>query len=65
LFVFYFLFLDATEKHRRGLVLVSKTLQNLSNGIEFGGKEDFMSVMNTFLSSNTKAMDEFLDQISV
>jgi len=36
----------------RGLLLVSKILQNLANSVEFGDKEQFMTVLNPFLIQN-------------
>jgi len=36
----------------RTLLLVAKSLQNLANLVEFGGKEGFMSVLNQFILEN-------------
>jgi GTPase-activator protein for Ras-like GTPase len=36
----------------RGLILVSKMLQNLSNGVEFGDKEQCMVCLNAFIIRN-------------
>eukprot|EP00010_Vexillifera_abyssalis_P000414 CAMPEP_0201552948 /NCGR_PEP_ID=MMETSP0173_2-20130828/19356_1 /ASSEMBLY_ACC=CAM_ASM_000268 /TAXON_ID=218659 /ORGANISM="Vexillifera sp., Strain DIVA3 564/2" /LENGTH=646 /DNA_ID=CAMNT_0047963539 /DNA_START=102 /DNA_END=2039 /DNA_ORIENTATION=- len=52
-------------KIRRALVLVSKTLQTLSNGVEFGKKEEFMMCMNEFIVSQRDAFNQFIDDISV
>ncbi|KAJ3268157.1 hypothetical protein HDV01_003370 [Terramyces sp. JEL0728] len=49
----------------RKLLLIAKTLQNLSNLVEFGQKEPFMEPMNTFISSKIGDMKKFIDQISV
>lgn len=48
----------------RKLLLIAKTLQNLSNLVEFGQKEPFMEPMNAFIVSNIGDMKKFLDQIS-
>ena len=37
---------------RRGLLLVTKTLQNLANRIQFGTKEEYMIPMNDFIEKN-------------
>ena len=50
---------------RRGLVLVSKGLQNLSNGIQFGSKEEYMMPMNQFIVSNLHNVRQFLEKIAV
>ena len=47
---------------RRTLVLMSKMVQNLSNHVAF--REGFMSVLNTFLTTNQQRMDAFLDAVS-
>jgi Ras GTPase-activating-like protein IQGAP2/3 len=44
---------------RRNLVLVAKVLQNLSNGVLFGGKEKYMQALNTFIESKRPAMERF------
>lgn len=49
----------------RKLLLVAKTLQNLSNLVEFGQKEPFMAPMNTFITSRINQMKSFIDLISV
>jgi len=46
---------------RRGLVLISKSLQNLSNGVQFGAKEPFMRPMNEFIVLNLKNVRMFLE----
>jgi hypothetical protein len=40
-------------------------LQNLSNGVDFGAKEDYMAALNPFLATKAKLMEEFFEQISV
>ncbi|KAJ3321149.1 hypothetical protein HDV06_004602 [Boothiomyces sp. JEL0866] len=49
----------------RKLLLIAKTLQNLSNLVEFGQKEPFMEPMNAFITSKIIDMKKFIDQISV
>ena len=50
---------------RRALILVSKSLQNLANGLEFGSKEQFMQPMNDFIKENTPAVQQFFDNLAV
>ena len=47
---------------RRILILVSKTIQNLSNHASF--RETFMDALNNFLDTNQHKMDYFLEQVS-
>jgi len=49
---------------RRNLTLVSKLMQNLSNGILFGSKEEYMCPMNSFIDSNKSLMESFLTQLA-
>jgi len=49
---------------RRTLTLISKCLQNLSNGIEFGKKEAYMEEMNTFIRENLPIVHDFFDRVS-
>lgn len=46
-------------------MLVSKILQNLANGIEFGGKEHYMVPLNSFLQENTSRLHRFFDELAV
>jgi hypothetical protein len=46
-------------------VLISKVIQNLANGIEFGSKEEFMKPTNDFIMAHMDEMQNFLDRISV
>ncbi|EDW06133.1 ras GTPase-activating protein 1 isoform X1 [Drosophila mojavensis] len=48
----------------RSLIMVAKCLQNLANLIEFGGKEQYMEVVNPFILKNKERMIVFLDQLS-
>lgn len=49
---------------RRALTLIAKILQNLVNGVEFGGKEQFMVEFNPFIVINATRITEFLDRLS-
>jgi hypothetical protein len=49
---------------RRGLILVSKALQNLSNGVQFGSKEEYMMPMNPFIVANIHRIRDYLIGIS-
>eukprot|EP01132_Coremiostelium_polycephalum_P003297 gene3297-4129_t len=51
---------------RRGLVLVSKLLQNLANEMPFGVgiKEEYMSYLNQFISNNSKRIHWFFDKLA-
>lgn len=51
-------------KVRRGLILLSKCLQNLANGIEFGVKEPHLVPMNSFVSSNDAKVKQFFDELA-
>ncbi|KAL9694692.1 hypothetical protein quinque_013982 [Culex quinquefasciatus] len=45
----------------RTLIMVAKCLQNL---VEFGGKEPYMEVVNSFIPKNKERMIVFQDQLS-
>ncbi|KAG8981934.1 Ras GTPase activating protein ira2 [Tulasnella sp. 425] len=47
---------------QRGLVLITKIIQNLANNILFG-KEAFMMSMNAFLTSNIMPVTRFLSEV--
>ena len=49
---------------QRGLVLITKIIQNLANNILFG-KEAFMMDMNSFLSNNIMPVTRFLSEVLV
>ncbi|KAL6045331.1 Ras GTPase activating protein ira2 [Balamuthia mandrillaris] len=55
---------DITPDVRRGLVLVSKVIQNLANGVEFGEKEEHMTQLNSFIRSNIPEMERFFEEIA-
>ncbi|KAJ5080657.1 inhibitory regulator protein ira1-related [Anaeramoeba ignava] len=48
---------------RRGLVLISKTINKLSSNEKFGIEEDYMIPMNKFISQNRKNIEGFLEQL--
>jgi hypothetical protein len=49
----------------RTLKLVTKTIQNLANLVEFKTKESFMLFLNTFIKEYMPHMRLFIDKISV
>lgn len=50
---------------RRGLVLITKVIQNLANNVLFGIKESFMAGLNDLLRENIGRVHGFLRQVSV
>ena len=48
---------------RRQLVLISKVIQNISNHVRFGEKEDFMTVMNDFIDQNEFAFTNYYEKL--
>eukprot|EP00727_Mastigamoeba_balamuthi_P013215 m51a1_g8516 putative gtpase-activator protein for ras family gtpase (1931) ;mRNA; r:92824-99197 len=52
-----------TAAARRTLILISKVLQNLANGVKFGDKERFMAKLNTFMGMNQQPVARFLDRL--
>jgi hypothetical protein len=50
---------------RRKLILVSKVLQNIANGLEFGEKEEFMKLTNEFIISKMGVVENFIEELSV
>eukprot|EP01137_Pigoraptor_chileana_P032331 Opistho-2@21542 len=53
-----------SEHTARTLTLVAKSLQNLANLVEFGGKEPYMMDVNFFILENKSKMKLFIDKIS-
>jgi hypothetical protein len=53
-----------TAPAKRGLILVSKVLQQLANGLPFGMKEDYMIKFNSFLEKHEKTVHDFLFALS-
>eukprot|EP01089_Gocevia_fonbrunei_P018200 TRINITY_DN6109_c0_g1_i2.p1 TRINITY_DN6109_c0_g1~~TRINITY_DN6109_c0_g1_i2.p1 ORF type:complete len:566 (-),score=58.06 TRINITY_DN6109_c0_g1_i2:11-1549(-) len=51
-------------KARRNLILLTKLLQNLSNGIEFGVKEQHMKVVNSFIIENKDLINNWFTSIT-
>jgi hypothetical protein len=49
-----------TKTARRNLTLISKILQNLSNGLMFGSKEEYMTCMNPLIDKYTADFKTFL-----
>ena len=52
------------DENKRKLTLIAKTLQNLSNLAEFGGKEPYMAPINTFIQEKIPDLKVFIDTIS-
>ena len=52
---------DAT---RRSLILISKIMQTLSNGVMFGVKEEYMKPMNQFITQNLENSHFVLDKLA-
>ncbi|GAM26558.1 hypothetical protein SAMD00019534_097330 [Acytostelium subglobosum LB1] len=52
-----------SRRAKRNLVLLAKVLQNTSNGIEFGVKEDFMTCMNGFIVENRTKLTQYFNLI--
>jgi hypothetical protein len=52
-----------SEKERRLLILVSKVLQNLANGVDFGNKEPYMQDFNSFIHENVPHVHKFFDKL--
>eukprot|EP00027_Filamoeba_sp_ATCC50430_P007038 CAMPEP_0168551948 /NCGR_PEP_ID=MMETSP0413-20121227/6452_1 /TAXON_ID=136452 /ORGANISM="Filamoeba nolandi, Strain NC-AS-23-1" /LENGTH=500 /DNA_ID=CAMNT_0008582523 /DNA_START=110 /DNA_END=1612 /DNA_ORIENTATION=- len=51
---------------QRGLILISKLLQNLSNGIEFDeAKEEYTAELNKFIHDNFTTLNGFYDKLAV
>ncbi|KAK5581213.1 hypothetical protein RB653_001243 [Dictyostelium firmibasis] len=57
---------EPTSETRRGLVLVSKLLQNLANEMPFGSgiKEEYMSYLNDFITNNSSRIHVFFDSLA-
>ena len=47
---------------RRALILVSKALQQLANGMSFGAKEEYMTILNPFLDLNFERVKNMFRQ---
>lgn len=55
---------DINAKTRRNLILVAKTIQNLSNFVKFGAKEPYMKVMNDFMQKTHSNLELIIDLIT-
>lgn len=55
---------NPTKNALRLLILVSKTLLNLANGVMFGNKEPHMVKMNDFLTANREAISEYFEKFA-
>eukprot|EP00004_Rigifila_ramosa_P015635 TRINITY_DN3641_c0_g1_i1.p1 TRINITY_DN3641_c0_g1~~TRINITY_DN3641_c0_g1_i1.p1 ORF type:complete len:772 (-),score=190.44 TRINITY_DN3641_c0_g1_i1:95-2410(-) len=53
-----------SPENRRTLVLITKLIQNLSNNVPFGGKEEFMAPMNSFVEANSARMQAYLTRLA-
>lgn len=51
------------SKQRRNLILISKIIQNLANGVKFGGKETYMEQANTTLDHNQALLEKYCDRL--
>jgi hypothetical protein len=52
------------KQSRRALILISKAVQNLANGVKFGKKEEFMADLNPYVLDNVEEVFLFLDELS-
>jgi len=52
-----------TPKARRNLLLITKVLQNMSNGIVFNKKEPYLMVLNQWLELNTPRLQRSFQEI--
>lgn len=50
---------------RKGLLVVTKVIQNLANNVTFGNKEPHMKVLNQFLRGNITEITKYLSDIAV
>ncbi|TPX48503.1 hypothetical protein SeLEV6574_g01999 [Synchytrium endobioticum] len=53
-----------SKELRRGLVLVTKVIQNLANNVLFGAKESYMVPLNELLKENVGLVNSFLKDIA-
>jgi len=50
---------------RRPLILISKILQNLGNGVQFGKKEEYMAPLNDLILHYLPLIQQFFDELTV
>jgi len=61
----YGLLLDEpVPQAQRGLILISKLLQNLSNGIEFDSFDEYYQEMNKFIVTRMASLYSFFDRLA-
>lgn len=53
------------DPRRRGLVLITKGIQNLANGVDMWNKESFMGPLNEILRASLPSVEGFLRNISM
>eukprot|EP00002_Diphylleia_rotans_P025925 TRINITY_DN5147_c0_g1_i1.p1 TRINITY_DN5147_c0_g1~~TRINITY_DN5147_c0_g1_i1.p1 ORF type:complete len:745 (-),score=128.17 TRINITY_DN5147_c0_g1_i1:180-2414(-) len=51
------------DQVQRAFILVAKILQNMANGVQFGGKEAYMTPLNDVILSNQPRVVAFLDAL--
>lgn len=59
-----FLKVEFSNEEKRGLLLCSKVITNLSTGSLFGKKEEYMVILNDFLEANQEKLKAFIMSIS-
>lgn len=56
---------QAQDKNfRRALILISKVIQNVANGVKFGSKEAFLEGLNDVIDQYAPAVNQFMTAIS-
>ncbi|PRP78442.1 snoRNP pseudouridylase box H/ACA snoRNP complex protein Gar1 [Planoprotostelium fungivorum] len=55
---------NPSPNSQRGLVLLAKVLQNLSNHVLFGSKEKYLNCMNDMVDKHTRQLDNFFNKIT-
>jgi Ras GTPase-activating-like protein IQGAP2/3 len=59
-----FISVKPSKTMRRNLVLIAKVLQNLSNGILFGDKEQYMKPLNKFIQERMDSLQDYFDRLT-
>ncbi|KAI9188174.1 Ras GTPase activating protein ira2 [Blastocladiella emersonii ATCC 22665] len=54
---------SASPLNQRARTLIAKVIQNTANGVYFGGKEEFMSPMNSFVAKFLPQITAFLESL--
>lgn len=65
LIIIILLLKELAPEARRALVLISKVIQNLGNGVEFGKKEEYMLPFNDLIIEKTPEVNAFFDELAV